>query len=97
MDSSQSPDQMIVFGTIATMAILVGALSARRMRHKKLLEHCMEPDLEEDWEEEEKGAPKSAGMMYRGYDETPTGGGGRKYESFGGNLQWRGDMEKFDV
>ncbi|KAL7489088.1 hypothetical protein ACHAW6_014676 [Cyclotella cf. meneghiniana] len=97
VDSSQSPDQMIVFGTIATMAILVGALSARRMRHKKLLEHCMETDLEEDWEEEEKGAPNRAGMMYRGYDETPMGGGGRKYESFGGNLHWRGDMEKFDV
>ncbi|KAL3776634.1 hypothetical protein HJC23_004727 [Cyclotella cryptica] len=101
MGSTQSPDQMIVFGTIATMAILVGALSARRMRHKRLLEHCMEPDLEEDWEDEEeedKGAPpKGAGIMYRGYGETPMGGGGRKYESFGGNLHWRGDLEKFDV
>lgn len=44
----QSQDQMIVFLTVATMAIMVGMLSARRLRSRKFLEQCMTPDLEDD-------------------------------------------------
>ena len=46
--AQQSQDQMIVFLTVATMAIMVGMLSARRLRSRKFLEQCMTPDLEDD-------------------------------------------------
>lgn len=90
-------DQLIVFGTIATMAILVGMLSAKRLRNKRLLEHCMEGDLEDDWDEGKKNdnAPISSSMDRERvsllYGE-PMGG----KKDFGG-LHWRGDLEKFDV
>ena len=90
-DNSQ--DQLIVFGTIATMALMVGMLSAKRLRNQRLLEHCMESDLE-DWEEEKKDGPPENKSMSRGFGEVM---GGKRYESFGNNLHWRGDMEKFDV
>ena len=100
-------DQFIVFGTIATMALFVGMLSAKRLRNQRLLEHCMESDLEE-WEDQEdlNGKKKKDGgvapenqSIHRGFGEVMGGnssGGNRRYESFG-NLHWRGDMEKFDV
>ena len=93
-------DQLIVFGTIATMAIFVGALSARRLRHKRLLEHCMESDLEEEWVVEKKSEKNTDGprgnIMQRGMilgESTALLGG----ERYGGDLHWRGDLEKFDV
>mmetsp|Transcript_1466 Transcript_1466/g.2480 ORF Transcript_1466/g.2480 Transcript_1466/m.2480 type:complete len:517 (-) Transcript_1466:194-1744(-) len=46
--AQQSQDQMIVFLTVATMAIMVGMLSARRLRSRKFLEQCMTPDLDDD-------------------------------------------------
>lgn len=46
--AQQSQDQMIVFLTVATMAVMVGMLSARRLRSRKFLEQCMTPDLEDD-------------------------------------------------
>jgi hypothetical protein len=51
--AQQSQDQMIVFLTVATMAIMVGMLSARRLRSRKFLEQCMTPDLEDDLEDED--------------------------------------------
>jgi hypothetical protein len=98
-------DQLIVFGTIATMALLVGMLSAKRLRNKRLLEHCMEGDLEEEWDEKKLDSPSSA-VTSRGnnYGERAALMGGRfgepmggKRESFGSSLHWRGDLEKFDV
>jgi len=50
---TQSQDQLIVFVTIATMAVMVGMLSAQRLRSKKLLESCMGLDDDDDEEEEE--------------------------------------------
>ena len=50
---TQSQDQLIVFFTIATMAVMVGMLSAQRLRSKKLLESCMGLDDDDDEEEEE--------------------------------------------
>jgi hypothetical protein len=46
--SSSSQDQLIVLFTVATMAVLVGALSARRMRSRNMLDECMHPDLDDD-------------------------------------------------
>ncbi|KAL7427711.1 hypothetical protein ACHAXH_002704 [Discostella pseudostelligera] len=43
-----SQDQLIVLCTVLTMAIMVGALSARRLRNQHILESCMHPDLTED-------------------------------------------------
>mmetsp|Transcript_31220 Transcript_31220/g.64916 ORF Transcript_31220/g.64916 Transcript_31220/m.64916 type:complete len:578 (-) Transcript_31220:311-2044(-) len=132
LNMMQSQDQMIVFVTVATMAVMVGALSARRLRSRKMLESCMEPDLDEEDEEDwgvdrskEKGfgsgsrngnylTPASGGGYHNdgeSYAGDSVGGlsawmnsGGRLgarrvegYESFNGNLHWRGDMEKFDV
>eukprot|EP01082_Thalassiosira_pseudonana_P002541 g1949.t1 g1949 contig11:411478-411762(+) len=94
------------------MAMLVGALSARRLKSKKLLEHCLEPDLEEDdWDESLENVPRS-NKKWDG-ESSEVGGsvaglssfgglmGGRKgsraYDTFGGNIHFRGDMEKFDV
>jgi hypothetical protein len=67
------------------MAILVGALSAKRLRHKRLLEHCMESDLEEEEETNTNVVSPRMSVMNRGG------------ERFGGSLHWRGDLEKFDV
>ena len=60
--TAQSQDQLIVLFTVATMAIMVGALSAKRLRSRKLLESCMHPELEEegdgeDWEEDFSSGP----------------------------------------
>ncbi len=46
--SWHSQDQLIVFFTVATMAVMVGALSARRLRNQRILESCMHPDLDDD-------------------------------------------------
>jgi len=54
---TQSQDQLIVFVTIATMAVMVGMLSAQRLRSKKLLESCMGLDDDDDDEEEEEWTP----------------------------------------
>ena len=43
-----SQDQLIVLFTVATMAIMVGAISAKRLRNQHILESCLHPDLNED-------------------------------------------------
>jgi hypothetical protein len=45
---SQAQDQMIIISTVATMALLVGALSARRMRSRQFLSSCIENESLED-------------------------------------------------
>jgi len=57
----QSQDQLIVFFTVATMAVMVGALSAKRLRSKKLLESCLHPEMDDDWDAEEEDLNASAG------------------------------------
>lgn len=87
----QAQDQMIIVSTVATMALLVGALSARRLRSRHFLSSCIENESLED---------------ELAYDTayTTTGGRGSGYDTFGGGgssggsaLPWRGDLEKFDV
>jgi hypothetical protein len=48
-----SQDQLIVFFTVATMAIMIGVLSARRLRNLNMLVDCMHPDMDDDDEEDE--------------------------------------------
>lgn len=83
----QAQDQMIIVSTVATMAILVGALSARRLRSRHLLSSCIENESLED---------------ELAYDTAYTTSGGGGYDTFtttgsSGGLPWRGDLEKFDV
>ena len=78
------------------MALLVGALSARRLRSRQFLSFCIENEsLEDELAYDAAYTTQStvgASSFYAGagYD---TFGGGR----YGGDLRWRGDLEKFDV
>lgn len=83
----QAHDQMIIISTVATMAIFVGALSARKLRARQFLNSCIENEALEDeiaydaaYTTEEAGSYNTFGTHYRG-----------------GDLRWRGDLEKFDV
>lgn len=85
--SSTSQDQTIIIATVAVMALLVGALSARRMRSKSFLSSCIENEALED------------GIRYdAAYTTTAEASGAvgadSSYNTFGG---WKGDLEKFDV
>mmetsp|Transcript_49152 Transcript_49152/g.96075 ORF Transcript_49152/g.96075 Transcript_49152/m.96075 type:complete len:483 (-) Transcript_49152:216-1664(-) len=74
-------DQMVVISTVATMALLVGALSARRMRSRQFLSSCIENESLED---------------ELAYDTAYTTGASTGYGAFT-SAPWRGDLEKFDV
>jgi len=91
----QTQDQMIIISTVATMALLIGALSARRLRSRQFLSFCIENEnLEDDLAFDAAYTTQStvgASSLYGGYD---TFGDGNRY---GGDLRWRGDLEKFDV
>ena len=80
----QAHDQMIIISTVATMAIFVGALSARRLRSRQYLNSCIENETLEDvdgaYTRDEIGVSYDTFSSYRG-----------------GDLRWRGDLEKFDV
>ena len=43
-----SQDQLIVFFTVVTMAIMISALLACRLRTRNMLDECMHPDLDDD-------------------------------------------------
>lgn len=86
--------------TIGTMALLVGALSARRLRSRQFLSFCIENESLEDelaydaayTTQSTVGASSLYGGMNgeSGYDTFASG-------KYGGDLRWRGDLEKFDV
>lgn len=72
------------------MALLVGALSARRLRSRHFLSSCIENESLEDE------------LAYDTAYTTTGGHGGGGYDTFtstgsSGGLPWRGDLEKFDV
>lgn len=69
------------------MALFVGALSARRLRSKQFLSFCIENDVEDELAYDAAFTTKS--KFGGGYD-TFAG-------KYGGDLRWRGDLEKFDV
>ena len=80
--TSSSQDQTIIVATVAVMALLVGALSARRLRSKSFLSACIENEsLEDD-------------VAYDDAYTTTAMGADSSYNTFGG---WKGDLEKFDV
>jgi hypothetical protein len=81
---STAQDQSIIISTVAVMALLVGALSARRMRNRSVLSACIENEsLEDD-------------VAYdAAYSTTLPQADGGSYNTFGGG--WKGDLEKFDV
>lgn len=81
-------DNMILFGTILTMAVFVGALTGKRIRKScNFLKYFIESESEEEDGEEDIEDRESILM-------------GRDYDTFGryaGDIRWRGDLEKFDV
>jgi hypothetical protein len=85
--SSTSQDQTIIIATVAVMALLVGALSARRLRSKSFLSSCIENEtLEDDAAYDDAYTTTAAASGAVGADSS--------YNTFGG---WKGDLEKFDV
>ena len=76
-------DEYIIIGTVLVMALLVGALSARRMRARSHLGFCIENEQLD--EEEEVTYDNLSTTAYN------TFGGGSSLGS------WKGDLEKFDV
>merc|ERR1739846_287054 len=96
LQTTQSQDQLIIISTVATMALLVGALSARRLRSRQFLSFCIENEsLEDELAYDAAYTTQStvgASSLYAGggYDTFASG-------KYGGDLRWRGDLEKFDV
>jgi len=97
----QTPkDNMIVLGTVLTMAVFVGAITGKRMRKScNFLSYFIESEEEGDMEEQES-------LVHDYIPHTPSTLGsssiydGQNYNTFhqyGGDLRWRGDLEKFDV
>eukprot|EP00534_Pseudo-nitzschia_fraudulenta_P004889 CAMPEP_0201117108 /NCGR_PEP_ID=MMETSP0850-20130426/1183_1 /ASSEMBLY_ACC=CAM_ASM_000622 /TAXON_ID=183588 /ORGANISM="Pseudo-nitzschia fraudulenta, Strain WWA7" /LENGTH=541 /DNA_ID=CAMNT_0047381349 /DNA_START=153 /DNA_END=1778 /DNA_ORIENTATION=- len=85
--TSTSQDQTIIVATVAVMALLVGALSARRLRSKSFLSACIENEsLEDDMAYDDAYTTTAAASGAMGADSS--------YNTFGG---WKGDLEKFDV
>ena len=95
---------MIILTTVATMALFVGALSARRLRSRPFLNLCIENESLEDELAYDAAYTTTSTVGGRsgfysasgGYDTFGNGGGGGG-ERYGGDLRWRGDLEKFDV
>lgn len=96
-------DQLIITGTALTFALLVGALSARRIRHRQFLSWCIENEsLEQDLAFDDAyttdstvGAASNLYASGEGYDTFANVMG--LSQRYGGDLRWRGDLEKFDV
>lgn len=79
---STAQDQSIIVATVAVMALLVGALSARRMRSRSFLSSCIENEsLEDDV----------------AYDTAYTTAKDNSYYNTFASGGWKGDLEKFDV
>jgi len=97
VQTPQTQDQMIIISTVATMALFVGALSARRLRSRQFLSFCIENEsLEDELAYDVAYTTQStvgASSFYTGAGYDTFGSGGK----YGGDLRWRGDLEKFDV
>jgi hypothetical protein len=90
---STSQDQTIIVATVAVMALLVGALSARRLRTKSFLASCIENEALEDDLAYDSAYTTAGGSL--GGSTAGGAGGESSYNTFGGG--WKGDLEKFDV
>ena len=80
-------DQSIIVATVAVMAILVGAVSARRLRARAWISNCIENESLSN-----EAAYDSAYTIGHGGP-----GSGGDYSTFNAAASWKGDLEKFDV
>jgi hypothetical protein len=97
---STSTDSTIIICTVGIMALLVGAISARRMRSRSVLSMCIENESLEDDVAYDAAYTIPAGSNH-------AGGMDNQYHTFNshnGNSSnsnnqqgWKGDLEKFDV
>jgi hypothetical protein len=81
---STATDQSIIVCTVGIMALLVGAVSARRFRRQSFLSACIENEALDSQHDDTAlqygtGGPNAASSSYRTFEG------------------WRGDLEKFDV
>lgn len=84
LSRSHPKDNMILFGTVLTMAVFVGALTGKRIRKNcNFLKYFIESEDEEDCEDDRENI-----LMGRDYDT---------FRRHTGDIRWRGDLEKFDV
>merc|ERR1712232_1476771 len=78
-------DNMILFGTILTMAVFVGALTGKRIRKScNFLQYFIESEGDQDEDVDDRESI----LMGRDYDT---------FGRYAGDMRWRGDLEKFDV
>ncbi|KAL9181693.1 hypothetical protein ACHAXT_012036 [Thalassiosira profunda] len=84
-------DQYIVLATVATMSLLVGALSAKRLRNRRLLEGCLHPELDDECDDEGGGGSAIIGSATPRYDKKfdAEGAGGEGAAGFGALLGGR--------
>jgi hypothetical protein len=91
---STATDQSIIVCTVGLMALLVGAVSARRFRRQSILSACIE--------NEALDSSNNHNHDYS-YDNTGYGSGTHPYGAPGQSSSyktfegWKGDLEKFDV
>jgi len=85
--ASNAQDQTIIIATVAVMTLIVGALSAKRLRSTGFLSACIENEsLEDDIAYDDAYTTTAGASGAMGADSS--------YNTFGG---WKGDLEKFDV
>jgi len=81
---STAGDSSIIVATVGVMALLVGALSARRMRARSILAACIENEsLQDDAAYDTAYTVRASGAYSNHYNTFQQG--------------WKGDLEKFDV
>jgi hypothetical protein len=85
---STATDQSIIVCTVGIMALLVGAVSARRFRRQSFLSACIENEALDSQHGDDAALPYGTGGLADG------GGASSSYRTFEG---WKGDLEKFDV
>ena len=83
---SRATDQSIIVCTVGLMALLVGAVSARRARTKSILSACIENESLVEEEAAYDAAYTVTSDSYRTFGSTSVN-----------NEGWKGDLEKFDV
>jgi hypothetical protein len=84
---STATDQSIIVCTVGIMALLVGAVSARRFRRQSFLSACIENEALDSQHGDDAALPYGTGGP-------ADGGASSSYRTFEG---WKGDLEKFDV
>jgi hypothetical protein len=88
---STATDQSIIVCTVGLMALLVGAVSARRFRRQSILSACIE---NEALDSTDNYSYDNAGGYGSGTHPYGAAGQSSSYKTFEG---WKGDLEKFDV